>query len=26
MKLKDPNLLREQCFIDGSWIGADNAA
>src|SRR6204780_1770321 len=24
MKLKDPKLLRELCFIDGSWIGADN--
>ncbi|HEY0748143.1 MAG TPA: NADP-dependent succinate-semialdehyde dehydrogenase [Steroidobacteraceae bacterium] len=26
MKLKDPTLLREQCFIDGKWSGADNAA
>jgi succinate-semialdehyde dehydrogenase/glutarate-semialdehyde dehydrogenase len=24
MKLKDSKLLREQCFIDGSWMGADN--
>src|ERR1700722_876879 len=23
MKLKDPLLLREMCFIDGSWIPAD---
>src|SRR5450631_3247645 len=23
MKLKDPRLFREQCFIDGSWVGAD---
>jgi succinate-semialdehyde dehydrogenase / glutarate-semialdehyde dehydrogenase len=23
MKLKDSALLREQCFIDGHWIGAD---
>ena len=21
MKLKDPSLLREQCFVDGAWIG-----
>jgi succinate-semialdehyde dehydrogenase/glutarate-semialdehyde dehydrogenase len=26
MKLKDSNLLREQCFIDGNWIGADDGA
>jgi succinate-semialdehyde dehydrogenase / glutarate-semialdehyde dehydrogenase len=26
MKLNDPRLLREQCFIDGSWVGADNGA
>ncbi|MDP9008926.1 MAG: NADP-dependent succinate-semialdehyde dehydrogenase [Pseudomonadota bacterium] len=24
MQLKDPKLLREQCFIDGVWIGADS--
>src|SRR5271155_1900761 len=24
MKLKDPELLREQCFIDGSWVAADS--
>jgi len=23
MKLKDPLLLREQCFIDGRWMAAD---
>ena len=23
MKLKDPLLLREQCFIDGGWMAAD---
>ena len=26
MKLKDSKLLRQQCFIDGAWVGADNAA
>jgi succinate-semialdehyde dehydrogenase/glutarate-semialdehyde dehydrogenase len=24
MKLADPRLLREQCFIDGSWVAADD--
>ncbi|HVN27781.1 MAG TPA: NAD-dependent succinate-semialdehyde dehydrogenase [Candidatus Binataceae bacterium] len=24
MKLHDPNLFRQQCYIDGSWIEADN--
>jgi succinate-semialdehyde dehydrogenase / glutarate-semialdehyde dehydrogenase len=24
--LKDPTLLRQQCFIDGNWVAADNAA
>jgi succinate-semialdehyde dehydrogenase/glutarate-semialdehyde dehydrogenase len=24
MKLKDPKLLRELCFIDGAWLGADD--
>ena len=24
MKLKDSALLRQQCFIDGRWIGADD--
>src|ERR1700737_621626 len=23
MKLQDPRLFKEQCFIDGSWLGAD---
>jgi succinate-semialdehyde dehydrogenase/glutarate-semialdehyde dehydrogenase len=22
MKLKDPTLLREQCYVNGAWIGA----
>jgi succinate-semialdehyde dehydrogenase / glutarate-semialdehyde dehydrogenase len=26
MHLKDPKLLRELCFIDGAWAGADNGA
>jgi succinate-semialdehyde dehydrogenase/glutarate-semialdehyde dehydrogenase len=26
MKLKDPTLLRELCFVDGNWTCADNAA
>jgi succinate-semialdehyde dehydrogenase / glutarate-semialdehyde dehydrogenase len=26
LKLKDPTLLRELCFIDGGWSAADNAA
>jgi succinate-semialdehyde dehydrogenase/glutarate-semialdehyde dehydrogenase len=26
MQLQDPNLLRELCFIDGSWVPAQNAA
>jgi succinate-semialdehyde dehydrogenase/glutarate-semialdehyde dehydrogenase len=26
MKLKDPTLLRELCFIDGAWAAADNGA
>ena len=20
-RLKDPSLLREQCYIDGTWVG-----
>ncbi|MCZ4281497.1 NAD-dependent succinate-semialdehyde dehydrogenase [Kiloniella laminariae] len=24
MKLKDPSLLRDKCYIDGSWISADS--
>lgn len=23
LNLKDPSLLREQCFIDGQWLGVD---
>lgn len=23
LKLKDPSLLREQCYIDGKWVGSD---
>ncbi|TWJ32628.1 NADP-dependent succinate-semialdehyde dehydrogenase [Geobacter argillaceus] len=23
-KLKDPSLFREQCYVDGRWIGADS--
>jgi succinate-semialdehyde dehydrogenase/glutarate-semialdehyde dehydrogenase len=26
LKLKDPALLRELCFIDGAWSAADNGA
>jgi succinate-semialdehyde dehydrogenase / glutarate-semialdehyde dehydrogenase len=26
VNLKDPGLLRELCFIDGSWVPADNGA
>ena len=26
MKLKDPKLLRELCFIDGAWQAADSGA
>ena len=26
LKLKDPTLLRELCFIDGGWSAADNGA
>jgi len=26
MILKDTKLLREQCFIDGGWVGADSGA
>ncbi len=24
--LKDPSLLRQQCLVDGKWVGADNGA
>jgi succinate-semialdehyde dehydrogenase/glutarate-semialdehyde dehydrogenase len=23
LKLKDPSLLRDRCYVDGAWIGAD---
>jgi succinate-semialdehyde dehydrogenase / glutarate-semialdehyde dehydrogenase len=26
MKLKDPKLLRERCFVGGAWEAADNGA
>ena len=26
MKLNDPTLLRQQCFIDGQWLDADSGA
>ncbi len=26
MKLKDPALLRQQCFVDGQWMGAVSGA
>ena len=25
MELKDQSLFRQQCYIDGAWIDADNA-
>lgn len=24
LNLKDPSLLRQACYIDGQWVGADN--
>jgi succinate-semialdehyde dehydrogenase/glutarate-semialdehyde dehydrogenase len=24
LSLKDPNLFREQCYVDGAWIGAES--
>ena len=24
LKLKDPSLLKSQCYVDGKWIGADS--
>ncbi len=24
LKLKDMNLLRQQCYIDGAWLDADD--
>jgi succinate-semialdehyde dehydrogenase/glutarate-semialdehyde dehydrogenase len=26
LKLKDPTLWRDQCYIDGQWVSADNGA
>jgi succinate-semialdehyde dehydrogenase/glutarate-semialdehyde dehydrogenase len=26
MNLKDPGLLKNQCYIDGQWVGADSGA
>jgi len=26
VRLKDPELLRTQCYIDGRWVGADDGA
>ena len=26
MQLKDPSLLKTQCYIDGQWLNADNGA
>jgi succinate-semialdehyde dehydrogenase/glutarate-semialdehyde dehydrogenase len=26
IQLSDPSLLREQCYIDGGWVDADNRA
>ncbi len=26
MQLKDPKLFRQQCYIDGKWVDADNRA
>ncbi len=26
MKLKNPGLFRQQCYIDGAWAGADSGA
>ena len=25
-RLKDPSLLREQCYIDGAWVGTPSRA
>ncbi len=25
LKLKDPGLFRQQCYVDGGWCGADDA-
>ena len=26
MKLADPTLFRQQCYVDGQWVAADNGA
>ena len=26
LDLADPSLLRQQCYVDGAWLAADNAA
>ena len=26
LTLADPTLLREQCFIDGQWVAADDGS
>ena len=26
MKLKDPSLFRQQCYVDGKWTNADDGA
>jgi succinate-semialdehyde dehydrogenase/glutarate-semialdehyde dehydrogenase len=26
LSLKDPSLLRSQCYIDGAWVDADSGA
>ena len=26
MNIKDRNLLRQQCFVDGAWVDADDKA
>jgi succinate-semialdehyde dehydrogenase/glutarate-semialdehyde dehydrogenase len=26
LNLKDPSLLKQQCYIDGQWLSADNGA
>ena len=26
MKLRDPQLLREQAYVNGAWVGADSGA
>ena len=26
IQLSDPGLFREQCYVDGAWLDADNRA